>query len=143
MHSKKARISALFLLVSILLTTAGFAYVPEPDEINASLYIAERSASCSATGNGRVKVSFELFGTGVMSMIGSTTVKVYQSNGTCVATYTYHNYPSMMSYNTVYHSSSITYYGVSGQSYYAKVTVCAYNSTGGDVRIITTNTVTA
>lgn len=143
MHSKKTRCAVLFLLFALYLTSTSLAYAPEPDEINASYYIADRYAACSATGNGKVKVAFDLFGTGVMSMIGATTINVYKSNGTCVATYTYYNYSSMMGYNKEYHSSSITYYGTSGQSYYATVTVYARNSTGSDSRTITTNTVTA
>ena len=81
-------------------------------------------------------------GTGSMEQIGSTTITIYE-NGSLVKTYQHTTTSSMMGKNKIFHSGSVTYSGVAGNSYYAIVTFYAGKQGGGDNRTMTTSTIKA
>lgn len=141
---KKGIRSISFLLVFILLlSSVSMAAAPEFDHTQESAYIINKSGSVVPTGNGYMTIQFSILGTGIMEMIGALHISLYKSNGTLVKSYDYWNYSSMMGYNDYVHYGTVSYHGVSGQSYYAVITFYARNSSGSGNRIYTTATVTA
>lgn len=111
----------------------------------ASNFIFSCNAYSSSTGNGGVKISFDITGTGTMTSIGVTQIDIKNSAGTIVKTFknTQSGYGYMIVSNTMYHESSITYSGTAGSSYYAVVYFKAANSSGSDTSTVTTLTVKA
>ena len=131
----KKRICALVLLLMMLFSvSATAAYIP-PDSPDASYYIAAYSANVLNGGNGKIKVSFDITGTGTMSSIGASAIAIYKSNGTYVTTIYYFSSgrSGMMGSNKMYHSDTESIY-VGAGSYYAVVTFYAGNSSGSDAR---------
>lgn len=110
---------------------------------------SEVIASCSTTlkqgsGNGNVVVRYSVTGKNKQSTrIGVLSVKIYKSNGTCVATVAGTTTNGLIAMNVNSHSGTYTYSGTSGVSYYAVVTFTAAAGGVTDSRTVTTNTVTA
>ena len=77
-----------------------------------------------------------------MKTLGIKSVKIYSSNGTNVATYSYtaDGYEYLMGSDTGRKTASVTYTGTSGKSYYAVVVFYASDGSGGDSRSYTTKT---
>jgi len=136
----------LFLLVfAVCLSSTAFL---SANAMPASDYIRSYSASTYRTGPGNIKVTFEIGGTRTMDDIGSTSIYLYELNGTSwslVQTflYTQSSYSHIMTSNTAVHSASVTYAGTSGKQYYATVYLWAGRNGGGDSRSVTTSAVTA
>jgi hypothetical protein len=122
-----------------------FSMMASPAEARASDYISRCSASVTAAGSGKIKVTFTVNGTGIMTSIGATKVEIKNSAGTTIQTYNYTNsgYSSMMGSNRSTYTSSVTYSGVFGATYYAIVYFKAANSSGSDTDTVTTYLVTA
>lgn len=140
---KSFRLFSFLLVFVLILSSVSFAVEPNPDYPLENGYIQQKSGSIVPTGNGYLSIQFSVSGTGVMSMIGATNINLYKSNGTLVKSYYYLNYSSMMGYNSFAHNGSVSYHGVTGQSYYAIITFYAGNSSGHGTRLYTTATVTA
>ncbi len=93
----------------------------------SSEYIQEVLADTTVDSQGTVNVSFRIYGTNKMDVLGAKTIIVQEqapgsSQWTAVATYSAENNSNMLKYNTSMHSSSISYSGAkSGYSYRAKV----------------------
>ncbi len=93
----------------------------------SSEYIREARAYTTVDSQGTVNVSFRIYGTNKMDLLGAKTIIVQEqapgsSQWTAVATYSAENNSNMLKYNTSMHSSSISYSGAkSGYSYRAKV----------------------
>lgn len=93
----------------------------------SSEYIREARAYTTVNSQGTVNVSFRIIGTNIMDVLGVKTVIVQEqapgsSQWTAVATYKAADNSNMLEYNTIMHSSSISYSGAkSGYSYRAKV----------------------
>lgn len=139
MTSKKTRILALIFAFVCIFSTVSFAAEPR-----ASSYIISRSAYISAQGGGDIKIIFTITATGDMTMLGAQTIDLYNSDGyVCTFRYTNSNYSHMMGYNDYYYSNSVSYDGVSGETYYAVVSFYAGNSSGSDAKLYTTYSVTA
>ncbi len=139
MTKKALRVLALFLIAATLFST--FAFAAEP---RASAYISAKSAYISAQGGGSIKITFSITATGTMTMLGAQTIDLYDSDGYVTTfRYTNPNYSNMMAYGDFYHNSSVTYDGVSGETYYAVVSFYAGNSSGSDAKLYTTYSCTA
>jgi len=129
---KKMNFVALLLSIVMLLSIgAAAAFVP-PDSPDASAYIAEYSAAVLNGGNGVLKVSFDVTGTGTMAKLGAASISIYRSTGTYVTTiYSIDSgRGGMMGSNTFYHGDTESIY-VGAGSYYAVVTFYAKNYSGG------------
>lgn len=127
------RIAVLAIILAIVLNVAAFAEYTPPDSPDASSYISAYYANVINGGNGNLKVSFDITGTGIMTSIGASAIRIYRSTGSYVTTIYYFS-PSrsgMMGSNTFYHSDVETIH-VGAGSYYAVVTFYAGNSTGSD-----------
>lgn len=133
MYKKSFRVISVILVLSALfMLSAVAAYIP-PDSPDASAYISSYSVSIINGGSGKLKVDFDITGTGTMTKIGASCIKIYKSNGTHVATiwHTDSGRGGMMGSNTPYHSDVETYTVTPG-SYYVKITFLARNSSGSD-----------
>ena len=143
MYKKSFRlISVILILAALLSVGASAVYIP-PDSPDASAYISSYSVSIINGGNGKLKVQFDITGTGIMTKLGASCIKIYKSNGTHVTTI-WHYDPGrsgMMGSNDYYHSDLETYTVTPG-SYYVKITFHARNSSGSDSITFQTGTKT-
>lgn len=93
----------------------------------SSEYIREARAYTTVNSQGTVNVSFRIYGTNIMDVLGVKTIIVQEqapgsSQWTAVATYSAENNSNMLKYNVARMDSSISYSGAkSGYSYRAKV----------------------
>ena len=135
-------ISILLILSALFSFGAAAAYIP-PDSPDASAYISSYSVRIINGGSGKLKVDFDITGTGTMTKIGASCIKIYKSNGDYVATiwHTDSGRGGMMGSNKIYHSDVETYTVTPG-SYYVIITFYAKNSSGSDARSVTTGTKT-
>jgi hypothetical protein len=139
MYHKIYRFISLILVIAALLSITSFgAYIP-PNTPDASAYISSYSVSIINGGSGKLKVDFDVTGTGVMTKIGATSIVIYRCNGSYVGTiwYTDSGRSGMMGSNDYYHSDVETYTVTPG-SYYVKVSIYAKNSSGSDAITVTT-----
>lgn len=115
-------------------------------ETRASEYISCYSAGMLAEGNGKLRISFSITGTGGdMDKIGASSITIYKEDGTYVDMFGYREegYENLMAYDTWYMDSSIIFQGVPGVKYYALVTFYVVRGEGSDFRYYFTNTVRA
>ena len=141
MYKKSLRvISMILVLAALLMVSAAAVYIP-PDSPDASAYISSYSVSIINGGSGKLKVDFDITGTGTMTKIGASCIKIYKSNGDYVATIWHYDSgrSGMMGSNTFYHSDVETYTVTPG-SYYVKITFYAKNSSGADAQTVRTGT---
>lgn len=139
MRKKTYRFISLVFIIALLLSFSSFAVYNPPDAPDASAYISSYSVRIINGGNGVLKVDFDVTGTGTMSKIGATSIKIYRSNGNYVTTIwnTDSGRSGMLGSNTSYHSDTENYTVTPG-SYYVKVVVYAKNSSGYDAITVTT-----
>ena len=143
MFKKSIRLVFVILILAALFAVgASAAYIP-PDSPDASAYISSYSVCIINGGGGKLKVDFDITGTGTMTKIGASCIKIYKSNGTHVATiwHTDSGRGGMMGSNTFYHSDVETYTVTPG-SYYVKITFYAKNNSGYDSQSVQTGTYT-
>ena len=141
MYKKSFRVISVILVLSALfMLSAVAAYIP-PDSPDASAYISSYSVSIINGGNGKLKVQFDITGTGIMTQLGASCIKIYKSNGTHVATIWHYDSgrSGMMGSNDYYHSD-LEIYTVTPGSYYVKITFYAKNSSGADAQTVQTGT---
>lgn len=139
MHHKAIRFLAIILILATLFSIGSLAaYVP-PDTPDASAYISSYLVRILNGGSGTLKVDFNVTGTGTMTKIGATCIKIYKCDGTYVATIwsTDSGRSGMLGSNKAYHSD-VENYTVTPGSYYVKVSIYAKNSSGYDVITVTT-----
>lgn len=137
MRKQVLHITAFTLLFIMILSVGASAATIETAKPLTNDYIILNSASISAE-SGKVTVTFSITGTGTMTTIGASTIKIYTASGTLVKTYY-----SQYGYNLMKYSGSVTYIGTSGTKYYAVVKFYAANSSGSGTATYTTGTVTA
>lgn len=150
MNNKINKILALILVLTLSLGSVAFAdgsyksfnnnNVNQPQ---SSAYISSYSGKISPQGNGRFNIIFTVTGTGTMTQIGASYIRIYK-NGTQVDSFwnTSSGRSGMMGYNTFMLVDTESYQGVSGATYYAKITFVAQNSSGSDIKYYTTSSVT-
>lgn len=115
-------------------------------QTRASEYISCYSVSVHAEGNGKLGIYFSITGTGGdMDKIGASSITIYKEDGTYVDMFGYREegYENLMAYDTWYMDSSITFQGVPGVKYYARVLFYVVKGEGSDARYYFTNTVRA
>ncbi len=147
MNNKFTRVIAIILVIAVLLASAAFADDTKREngtnQTKASLYIDSCSGKITAQGNGRFNIVFTVIGTNKMTQIGATTIRIFK-NGTQVDSFSYTSSgrSGMMSYNTSGMGDTESYQGVSGATYFAKISCYARNSSGYDIKVYTTASVT-
>jgi hypothetical protein len=142
MLRKRSILITVFIILSLLFSLA----VSASAATTASNYLDNYSASAQAGTNHKVLISFDVNATRIMNSVGASQIVVQVNNNgvwTGVSTYTGSISNGMLAANNLSNTGSISYFGIAGKQYRARVTVYAGNSTGSDSRTITTNTVTA
>ncbi len=137
------RVLAPFLLICLLFTCCSSVLAADIDvqsNPTLSLYDAKLAKGSSA---GKIVIRYQLTASKMASSIGVSSIKIYKSDGTYITTITGTTANKLIANNKTTYSNTYTYSGVSGTSYYAKVTMFA---TAGGVTssgTVKTNTVTA
>lgn len=135
-HKSMLRIIAVMLAIVLAMNpmwavAADFGDVGSVAEPTASNYIHSTYASTTNT-NGRVRVYFQIVGTGTMNSIGAVLIQIKDSTGTVQKTFNYKTTPGMMSYSAGTHMGNVYYDGSASTRYYAVVTFQASNNSGTD-----------
>lgn len=136
-----------FFLVCLFALTAT-AFASGDASPRASLYILSSYANITPGHNGQLTIAFSISGYSKMAEIGATSVEIYENSGQStkrVATYNYTDpdYSYIMGANKGMHAEEVTYDGIVGYKYYAKIHLKASGESGGDAVTETSSIVTA
>lgn len=136
-----------FVFVAFILALI-FAVSPMASalETRASEYFSCYSASLHAKGNGKIEIDYSVTGTGGnMDKIGVSAITILKEDGTYVTSIGYldEGYENLMAYNTWCMDDSVTFQGIKGVKYYARVVFYVVKGNDSDFRYYFTNTVTA
>lgn len=139
MKNKVKRLIATAMVLVMMISTVAFAA-----DIRASAYIASKGGGIAATGNGNMRISFDVVATGMMDELGASVIHIYTDDEDLAATirYTDPGCSDMMTTNDYSWDGNVTWEGVSGERYYAVITFYAKNSSGYDYRSYITSEVT-
>lgn len=135
-------ICTLGLILCLLFTCCGTT-LAVTSEVRSSPTMISYSATLNKGAKGKVRIHYSVTGKTTMSSIGVSSIKLYTSSGTCVATITGSTSNKLMAQNLPFYENSYTCSAVSGTSYYAIVTVVATGGGLSDSKQIKTNTVKA
>ena len=122
------RILSIALVLVISLSGIACASYEEDFSPYTNAYIESMTGALSKSGD-TLNVNFSVFGTGRMTSIGASCIKIYTSGGTLVKTFWSAYNPSMLGSNTYSYSGTVSYDGTDGTTYYAVIT--GYASYGG------------
>lgn len=110
----------------------------------ASLTLSEYNAGLRAgSSSGEIRISYDVSATNIANSIGVSSITVYKSDGSYVATITGTIGNGLIIKSDSTHDGIYTYKGTSGASYYTKVTVFATIGSTSDSRTVTTSAVKA
>lgn len=140
----KKIVRLLSLLLVVVMGLSGMAGAAYEEELMpyTNAYIESVVAVASKSGD-TMTVTFTVYGTGIMTYIGASSVKIYTSGDTLVKTFWSSENSSMLGRNRSTHTSTVSYDGTDGTSYYAVVKFYATDSTtGSGSETYTTNTIT-
>lgn len=139
----KQIIRILSFVLILVMGLSGMASAAYEDEITpcSNAYIDSVKASVSKSGD-TLYVTFTTKGTGTMTSIGASCIKIYTSSGSLVKTFWSSSNSSMLGSNRSSYTSSVSYDGTDGTTYYAVVTAYAKNSSGSGTEKYTTGTIT-
>lgn len=135
-YSISIAIVLAFMLSLSFCASAAFFPIENP-------YITSKSGYIEPTGNGNIRIHFSVSANNTMSTLGASSIALYKSNGEYVTTFSSNNYSNMLTSDTYTYSSSISYKAVSGQTYYAVITLYADNGASNSTAIFTTASATA
>lgn len=123
------RYISFILAVVMLLTVPAFAA-----ETRASSYIMSTCVYLNPTTGTEFRVWHEVIARGIMTELGACEIKIQEStdgvNWTTVKTVTPDEEPSMVTENDFAYAAYVTYTGVSGRYYRARIILFAENSSG-------------
>ena len=133
---KRKVLKTIAIALTLILCTVSAAFATDFN-IQASEYLDRYDAYIYSEGDGDISIWFEVEATGKMDEIGALSIRLQQkpdesSTWKTIKTYSYVNYPNMLSGNTHLYGSSVDYSGTEGYSYRAYVTVWAGNDEDGD-----------
>lgn len=141
---------ALTIAFAISLCVCSVEAFPLMDEsiapMRASDYFSYYSAAATGGTEGDVAISIGIRATKTMSSIGATKIVIQEKDGNRwkeAYTKTGTIYNGLLNSDASSYWGSYTYSGTSGKTYRAIVTLCAKDSSGGDSRTVTTNSVVA
>ena len=124
------RYTCLLLVMSMVLAVPAFA--AEVVEPRGSSYFGKSSVFiCNVSGNS-FEAWFDVTAVHDMDIIGVNFIKIQRSsdgsNWTTVRTYTKESYPSLIDYNSTFHTAGVSYTATGG--YYYRVYVQLYAKEG-------------
>ena len=138
---KNIRILAFILVLVLGLSSTACAAYEDEYTPYSNAYISSMIAGLSKSGD-TLYVTFTTKGTAPMTSIGASCIKIYTSGGSLVKTFWSAYNPSMLGSNRTVYTSSVSYDGTDGTTYYAVVTGYASNSNGSGTETYTTGTLT-
>lgn len=145
--TRVAMLICVLILSVMLMVPVSAADSSEGDiSAQASDYIDAYTAWASAGSSGKVYIYYDIDATGYVARVGAKLIVVQVLDAgvwTNVKTITGTISNGMLASNVTSHTGNIVYQGTAGNSYRAVVTVYAGPTSGGDSRIVTTNSVTA
>ena len=124
-----------FVIAIGLLNTMAAATVTR-----ASDYLSSYGGALGAEGNGVMTLSYSVYGTRVMDVVGAKEIKVEQKVGTnwySYATYSVDDYPEFYNYDKVSKSADFSFAGVPGVTYRVILTAYAELNGGSDTGTVT------
>lgn len=130
----KRRIFSLIMALLLLSTTA-FATVTR-----ASDYLSSYGGVLGAMGDGEMNLSYSVYATGKMDVVGAMEIEVEQkvgSNWYPYMTYSVDDYPEFYSYNKYSHSADFSFTGIPGVTYRVILTAYAEKDGGSDTGTVT------
>ena len=132
--------ACITLILLFALTSTGHAL-----ENRASDYIAGCSVSLDVHGNGKIEISYMVYGPSIMSQIGAQSFSVekyvngsWQPHTTLLGS----ENPDFYSYYTITHTGVTDFTGIPGVKYRVTMTAYAQDSQGSDTSSATSNEVT-
>lgn len=138
---KSIRFLTLVMVLALSLSCVANASYSDEAAPCTNNHIQSVVASATKSGN-TVYVSFTVYGTGIMTSIGASRIDLYTSGGSFVKTFYSSAYATMLGSNRSAYTSTVSYPGTSGKTYYAVVTAYAANGNGYGTETITTGTIT-
>lgn len=151
MYDKKksfvVRFVAMFIIIALMVPMIASAAVHETAQPYASAYLDGYGAYVSLSGGGKIRVYFNVSGTGYMDEIGALSIEIYEcsTNSSDLDdwewkdTFLHDSTSGMLSYNDDYHSGYVTYNGTAGKYYKAYVCIWAGENDDGDTRYFWTS----
>lgn len=144
MKAKYTRVLSAVLLVCMMSTMlCSFASAT----IQSSDYLDAYMAECHAVSNGKIVVTVDVDALVNCTKVGADDIYLYESTDgvhfTLVRHYEYQDYPNMMGTGWYYYRDAVSYQGVPGRYYFARVYVYAGNNTGYDRKFYDTANVVA
>lgn len=135
------RILSFFLSVVLAATLCGAAFAVEE---RASKTLSYYSVSCSAgSKNGELRISYDVRANKTADSVGVSSIELYSSNGIYMTTVLGSTDNGLINSNRISCMGTYSHTAVSGNSYYAAVTVFAEIGDDYDSRVVTTKIVTA
>lgn len=139
------RIVTLALAIMMTITCSLVpAAATSVEQARASLTISDYNVVLKAgTTSGEIRVSYIINATNVANFVGVSSIAIYKSDGSHVATIAGTSSNGLILNSASGHAGTYSYKGTSGVSYYAVVTVFATIGNTSDSRTVTTATVKA
>ncbi len=133
------RCISLLLVAVMLMTIPAFAA-----ETRASSYIMRTCVYLDQTSGTTFDVWHEIIARGIMTKLGASEIKIQEStdgvNWTTVHTFTPTEEPTMVAEDALAYTASVSYTGISGRYYRARLVMFAENSTGRGEYVTYTDT---
>lgn len=127
-----SRLICMLLAVAMLLAMPAAA--EENAEPRASSFFLSSDVYLYQTSSTKFQAWFEVTALDGMDKLGASEIKIQEStddeNWTTVKTCSMSNYSNLIDENSGFHASYVSYTGVTGRYYRAKITLYAENSTG-------------
>ena len=128
------RLTALLLALVLIVPMGVKAETSEVVQPRASYYLDSYNAYIYPAANGKIQAWFTVTGNYFLDSIGALHISIYQStdnvNWEWYKTYSYSDYPQLLSYTDNYHSGYVECQGIPGRYY--KAYVCIWGGSDGD-----------
>lgn len=137
MLKMRKTITILLAISLVLVLTCSMAGA----NITASDYLVKYAAALIPTKTGQYDIFFDVSATKTSDSLGVSQIKIYRSDDTYITTIIGSTENGLICEDDYTHMGTYRGYGVSGNYYYAVVTIFAERDGGSDSRDITTNTI--
>lgn len=137
----KKRIFSFFLSVTLIVSLCGVAFATEN---RASITLNSYNISCAAGKKaGELQISYDVRAKSTADSVGVSSIALYNSVGVYMTTILGTTENGLIKSNRVSNIGDYSHTAVSGNSYYAVVTVFAQIGDNYDSKVVTTKIVTA
>lgn len=139
------KLVTLIMVLSCIFSSYAFAAQPVEIETYASSYFDNYSISLSNEGDGDIKIKYFVAGKNIMDELGVKKIIIQEKTNSSwddVKTYNSSSYSSFISKDIRSKDGSITYSGEKGNTYRAKVTFYAKDSSGSATKTSTSSSIT-